>query len=95
MGQIADRVYTSQADIALIEARIVELPDEAIVEVIMGDGSTVKGVVSVRPSVQTFRNPQGEEGINALLRIDDLQHPEQAHYLWLDQISDIVHLGSA
>lgn len=95
MGQIADHVYTEQADIALIESRIVALPDEAIVELTMGDGRKLKGVVSTRPSIQTFRNPQGGEGVNALLRIDDLQHPEHAHYLWLDEVIDIVHIGSA
>lgn len=95
MGQIADHVYTEQADIALIESRIVALPDEAIVELTMGDGRKLKGVVSARPSIQTFRNPQGEEGINALLRIDDLQQPQRAHYLWLDEVTGIVHIGSA
>lgn len=61
----------------------------------MGDGRKLKGVVATRPSIQTFRNPQGEEGSNALLRIDDLQRSEQAHYLWLDEVVDIVQLGSA
>jgi len=95
MTAIAERVHTRQDEIALIESRIVELPDEAIVEIALDDGRRLKGVVSTRPSLQAFRNRQGEEGMNALLRIDDLAQPEQAHYLWLDEITEIVHLGSA
>lgn len=89
MGQFAECVYTDQADIALLESRAMQLPDEARVEVVLIDGSKVQGVVSTRPIVQVFRDSDGEEGINAQVRIDDARHPEQAHYLWLDEILEV------
>lgn len=94
MGKIADRIYTDQGDIARLEARTTHLPAEAIVELTMDDGRKLKGLVTVQPTVQTFRNAEGQEGANSLLRLDDLQHPGQSHYLWLDQVRDIFHLGS-
>ncbi|HSX63857.1 MAG TPA: DUF3247 family protein [Pseudoxanthomonas sp.] len=93
--QIPDRVFTQPGDVALLEANIAALPDEAIVQLTMEDGSAVRGVVAVRPSAQIFRTDDGQEGINAVLRLDDLDHPEHPHYLWLDQVRDILPLGSA
>ncbi len=95
MGQFAECVYTDQADIALLESRAEQLPDEAKVEVVLIDGSKVEGVVSARPTVQMFHDSEGEEGINALVRIDDAQDPERAHYLWLDEILEVHQTGSA
>lgn len=93
--QLPDRVFTQAADVALLEANIAALPDEAIVQLTMDDGSALRGVVATRPSAQIFRTSDGQEGINAVLRLDDLEHPEHAHYLWLDQVRDIFPLGSA
>ncbi|MGO1893502.1 MAG: DUF3247 family protein, partial [Luteimonas sp.] len=82
-------VYTDDADIARLEGLMEQLPDEARVELLLADGSSVAGVVSVRPTVQTFLDPQGEEGINGVVRIDDAADPSQAHYVWLDVIRDV------
>ncbi len=95
MTKIVDRVHNDQAEIARIEARITELDDEAIVVVTLDDGSCHTGTVTARPSVQTFRDGQGREGVNSLLRLDDLAAPGTSHYLWLDRIVDVRHLGSA
>ncbi|MGO1541695.1 MAG: DUF3247 family protein [Luteimonas sp.] len=89
MGKTAERVYTDDADIARLEGLMEQLPDEARVELLLADGSSVAGVVSVRPTVQTFLDPQGEEGINGVVRIDDAADPSQAHYVWLDVIRDV------
>ena len=94
MTKIAERVHTDQGEIALIESRIVELNDASVVELSLCDGRKLKGVVTVRPSVQTFRDADGREGVNALLRLDDLHEPGKTHYVWLDQIADIFPLGS-
>lgn len=95
MHEVPQHLYTRQDDIQHLEALIQALPDEARVELHLTDGTRVSGIVSTRPSVQVFRDADGAQGFNALLRIDDQQHPEQAHYLWLDRIARIVHLGSA
>ena len=72
MTAIAERVHTRQDEIALIESRIVELPDEAIVEVTLEDGRKLKGLVTVRPTIQTFRDADGREGCS---RGGALGHP--------------------
>lgn len=95
MTSIAARVYHDPEDIALIESRIVELDDEARVELGMSDGRRLRGTVTARPSMQVFRDAQGAEGLNSLLRLDDLDHPGQSHYLWLDQVRQITRLGPA
>ncbi|MEZ0469820.1 DUF3247 family protein [Luteimonas salinilitoris] len=95
MGQFAEHVYTRQEDIARIEARATQLDDEAWVALTLEDGGTVEGVVAVRPTVQTFRDPQGREGVNAVVRIDDAGDQAVAHYIWLDRIREVRHLGSS
>ncbi|MEP6906477.1 MAG: DUF3247 family protein [Pseudoxanthomonas sp.] len=95
MTKIAERVHHDQFEIAMIESRIADLDDAAIVEITMADGTHWKGTVTARPTVQTFRDAEGNEGVNALLRLDDLASPGKSHYLWLDQITDIRHLGTA
>ena len=95
MGRTAERVYTDDADIARLERLMEQLPDEARVELLLTDGSSVAGVVSVRPTVQTFLDPQGEEGINGVVRIDDADDPSQAHYIWLDVIREVRPIDTA
>lgn len=95
MIETPERLYTRQIDIDRIEALVRELPDEALVELRLADGGRVVGTVSTRPSVQVFRDGQGAEGFNAVVRIDDRDRSELAHYLWMDRIRSVVHLGSA
>ncbi len=95
MTRIASRVHHDQAEIALIESRIVDLDDAALVEVTLTDGTRCRGTVTARPTLQTFRDAQGNEGANSLLRLDDLQEPGKSHYVWLDRITDVRRLGSA
>lgn len=95
MSQVADRVYTGREDIARLEALVEELADEARVELLLEGGKRIEGVVAVRPTVQTFLDPQGREGINGVVRIDDALDPSRAHYLWLDRIREIRDLDPA
>jgi len=95
MGQRAEHVYTEQRDIARIEAWVGQLDDEERVAVRLADGTRIDGVVAARPTVQVFMDESGNEGMNALVRIDDAAVPEQAHYVWLDRIVDVRRLGTA
>jgi Protein of unknown function (DUF3247) len=95
MGREAENVYTDQHDIALLEARAGQLPDEARVDIVLVDGSRVTGTVAARPTLQTFFDEDGREGVNGVVRIDDHDEPGRAHYLWLDRILEIVVLGTA
>lgn len=94
MKEVPQIVYTQQEDLERLEARIVELPDEAVVRIQLLDGQQVEGVVAVRPSMQVFRSAEGVEGFNAVVRIDDRQNPARSYYLWMDQISEVLRLGS-
>ncbi len=89
MTKYANHVYTDQAQIAALAAWVLQLPDEARVQVTLDDGSRLLGTVAVRPTVQTFRDEAENEGANGLLRLDDLDHPEQPHWVWLDTIRDV------
>ena len=95
MTKIVERVHHDQAEIARIESLVAELDDASIVEVTTQDGTRYKGTVTARPTVQTFRDAQDNEGVNSLLRLDDLDRPGQSHLVWLDRITDVRHLGSA
>lgn len=95
MSQLAERVYTEQPDIARIESWAAQLEDEARVEVRLADGGRVDGYVAARPTIQVFRDADGNEGMNAVVRIDDAADPSQAHALWLDRIVGIRRLGTA
>ena len=95
MIEVPQHLYTRQVDILHLESLIQELPDEAQVELHLTDGTRVSGTVSTRPSVQVFRDSEGAQGFNAAVRIDDQQHPEHAHYIWMDRIAQVVHLASA
>ena len=95
MARLAEHVYTEQRDIARIESWVEQLDDEAVVEIRLADGARVEGVVTARPTIQVFRDGEGREGMNAMVRIDDATDPMHAHYLWLDRIIDIRRTGTA
>jgi len=94
MSSIAERVYTDQADIQRLKATVETMPDEAIVEILLVDGNRIVGTVVSRPSLQTFLDPKGQEGINGHVRID-VRDTGQSMYVWLDRIAQVVTLGSA
>ena len=92
MSQVADRVCTSAEEIARLEKLVTQLPDEARVELVLEDGTSLAGAVAVRPTVQTFLDPEGQEGINGLLRLDDAADPSRLHWVWLDRIREVRRL---
>ncbi|HBK45848.1 MAG TPA: DUF3247 domain-containing protein [Xanthomonadaceae bacterium] len=90
MSRYAQHVYTGQSQIAALEAWIAKLPGAAQVQVTLEDGSRLLGTVAVQPTLQVFRDEQDEnEGMNGLLRLDDLDTPVQQHLIWLDSIRDV------
>ena len=95
MNGAPGHLYTRQEDIARMEALVSQLPDEAVVELRLADGGSITGVVTTRPSMQVFRDRDGHEGFNAVVRIDDHRRPDVTHYLWLDRIASVTPLGSA
>ncbi|SEM07936.1 Protein of unknown function [Pseudoxanthomonas sp. GM95] len=94
MSKYAERVYTDATQIAQLEAWVTQLPSEARVAITLDDGSELQGVVPVQPTVQTFRDAEQREGINGLLRLEDLADPARQHHIWLDQIRKVIPLRS-
>lgn len=92
MDQTPERVYAAAADIARIEARIAELPTGAHVRLDLDDGSRLDGHVAERPVIQAYRLPDGAEGSNALLRLEDPQRVENDRWLWVDRIAGVEFL---
>ena len=94
MSRTPPRIFTSREDLDAIEQRIVLLDDEARVRITLDDGTVVEGTVSARPTLEIFRNGDGDEGHNARLRLDDLEDPATPHYVWVGDVRDIERLGS-
>ena len=97
MSRDAPRVHADQAVIARMEDIARQLPQDARVEVHLDDGIVLRGMVSMRPSVQTFYDGNGREGLNAVARIesfldDGRLHEGGDHLLWLDQVSRVTRL---
>jgi hypothetical protein len=89
MSRIADRVYSDAADLARFEAIALQLPQDARVAVALDDGSSVQGIVTATPTLQMFFDPQGDEGLNGVVRIEGLPSGSGDHYLWLDRINAV------
>lgn len=96
MGKFAERIHTDRVEIARIEALIALLPNDAHVELTLDDGGTVRGTVAARPTVQVFEDRHGNEGLNALVRLEDaaLDAPETAgvYDVWIDRIVKITRV---
>lgn len=95
MSRTADRVYTAAADLARLEAWFPQLGDGARVAITLSDGQTVHGVVSAVPNLQVFFDPAGNEGMNAVLRLEDPQDASRDRYVWVDQIHAIDSLKAS
>jgi hypothetical protein len=91
MSRVVTRVYTHQADLARLEAIVLQLPQDQRVQVTLLDGTQQVGIVSAVPVMQAFFDPRGREGMNALVKLD--RHDgDQDCTLWLDEIASITRL---
>ena len=89
-----DNACTDPAAIARIESLIANLPANARVRLLMIDGSRCQGRVSVRPTVETVRDHNGVEGINARVALELNDQASDERLIWLDQVQRIEHLDS-
>ncbi|GAB1596920.1 DUF3247 family protein [Lysobacter claricitrinus] len=94
--RIAPRVYTRQPDIDRLQALACDLPNDEHVRITLVDGRVFTGTVAARPITQQFFDPDGAEGTNGTVRIEQqaLDHPEDARWvdLYLDQILEVRHI---
>ena len=94
MGREADTIHTDKGTIGRIQALIDELRDNAKVIIHLQDGSTLQGVVAVVPTVQTFVDADGTEGINGVVKLIDNERPAWSATVSLDTIARVEHLDS-
>lgn len=94
MGQLADRVYISSADTQRLQRLVDELAINAKVSLRLDDGRTTQGVVAVTPTVQVFRDRQGQEGMNGVVKLIDPGRPDWSERVWLGDIVQLTHLDS-
>jgi len=95
MTRTAKRVFTDPGDIEHLRAQIHQLCEGAFVRLTMKDGTRQQGTVSDRPQAQVFFNPDGQEGTNAVVRLEDpAMDPAGAtqREFWLDEIARIERL---
>jgi hypothetical protein len=92
VSRIAGRVYSDAADLARFEAIALQLPQDARVAVTLDDGSVVQGIVTATPTLQMFFDPQDNEGLNGVVRIEGFPTGSGDHYVWLDRIQSVTSL---
>lgn len=89
MALYAPHVYSDPMRIALLEALLGELADRARVILVLQDGIRVAGTVTTRPALQHFFDHNEQPGVNATVRLDDLERFSQQHVVWLDSICEV------
>lgn len=94
MGRIAEKVFVEPADIERLECILSDLAVNSCVRVTTRAGDVVEGLVMVTPTVQVFRDKQGLEGINGVVKLEIMEHPGKVEAVWLGDIEQIVHLDS-
>ena len=96
MTRNAERVHTDRAELDRLGQLIEQLPNGAHVVLRMEDGDAIEGIVAARPIAQVFFGPDGEEGTNAVLRLEQpaLDQPESAGWrdVWVDRIQAVRRL---
>ncbi len=94
MAQQAERVHTRQQDIERLNSLCDTLAEEEHVTVTLANGSTVSGVVVAKPGLQTFVDHAGNEGVNAVLKLDNIGGMGVTRYFWLDDVLKVAHRPS-
>lgn len=89
MGKTTARVHVDPEAIARLTELVMQLPGNAKVTIEHGDGEVASGIVCVRPTLQSFRDELGREGINGVLRLEDASAPGGERRIWLDRIHSV------
>lgn len=90
MSREAPRVHVDPAAIARLEDVARQLPQDSRVEVRLDDGTTMRGIVTMTPTMQSFYDPDGIEGLNAVARIE--RESGGNGYLWVDRVTTVQRL---
>ena len=85
MTREAPRVHGDQAVIARMERFAQQLPQDAFVALQTDTGECLRGIVSFTPTVMSFFDADGREGLNGVVRLevvldDGRPHQGGLHY---------------
>ena len=94
MAREADTIHNGIGSIDQLQALIAELRDNAKVMLHLKDGSTIKGVVAVVPTLQNFVDANAVEGVNGVVKLIDPEKPDWSATVQLDTIARVEHLDS-
>lgn len=94
MGRTAQCALVDENSIRELEMLVNQLPANGHVVLLLRDGSSCDGVVTVRPSLQVFRDHDDCEGLNAEVQLERPDVPDWHQRIWLDQIVRVEHLDS-
>ena len=97
MTREAPRVHGDQAVIARMERFAQQLPQDAFVALQTDTGECLRGIVSFTPTVMSFFDADGREGLNGVVRLeafldDGRPHQGGLRYLWLDEVVQVERL---
>ena len=95
MTREARHVHSDPLAVARLEALVAALPNGAHVAVRLADDHEITGIVAARPVLQQFFDAAGNEGSNAVLRLESAapHEPMGVRDVWLDEIVGIRDLG--
>jgi len=94
MARHAPQIFTYTKDIARIEALIQRLPTGARVRLLMDSGPAMAGTVTERPTIQIFENAKGNQGVNAMLRLDVDEVRGDSEYIWLGDVARVESIDT-
>ena len=97
MSRTAPRVHSDRAVIDRMQAIAAQLEQDSRVALRTDRGESMRGMVSATPTVQSFFDGDGREGMNGVVKIesfldDGRQHEGREHYLWLDEVAHVERL---
>lgn len=91
MTRRAARVHADPDRIKRLATLCACLDQEERVSMVLDDGRRITGVVLARPSLQTFLDADGNEGLNAVVKLDDVDGSGCPRSYWLDTVVDVRH----
>ncbi|MGJ4728578.1 DUF3247 family protein [Luteimonas sp. SDU101] len=94
MTQHAERVHVRQQDVERLSSLCDALGEQERVTITLANGAKVSGVVIAKPGLQTFLDHSGNEGVNAVLKLDNIGGMGVIRYFWLDDVVDVSHQPS-
>lgn len=90
MSRTAPRVHGDQAVIDRMEALCDRLEQDARVSLRTDGGERIRGIVNPQPTVQSFFDPDDNEGLNGVVKIETEDGRDR--YLWLDEVASVERL---